>query len=114
MRSRCSTVAPNISSYQAMAASRSRTAMPTWSISVSFVVMLPAPMGRSGPARFARSCAVPPEQGDLVLADLGPELGIVDPEPLFGGQAQHADLAFVHVVVHLVGRLAHLVEGIAG
>ena len=32
------------------------------------------------------------------------------PEPLFGGQAQHADLALVQVLVHLVGGVPHPVQ----
>ena len=53
---------------------------------------------------------VPPEQRDLVLADLLAELGVVDAEALLGREAQHADLALVQVLVHLVGGLADLVE----
>ena len=50
--------------------------------------------------------AVAAEEGDLVLADLLAERGVVDAEALLGGEAEHADLALVQVVVHLVGGLA--------
>ena len=76
--------------------------MATWSISVS-------ERRAARPSVWAargRSCAVPAEEGDPVLADLLPELGVVDAEALLGGQAQHADLALVQVVVDLVGGLA--------
>src|SRR3954453_22324420 len=67
---------------------------------------------RVGKARESgrASGAVRAEEGDLVLADLGAELGIVDAEAFLGGEAQHADLALVAVVVHLVGGVADLVE----
>ena len=38
------------------------------------------------------------------------ELGVVDAEALLGGQAEHADLALVQVLVDLVGGLAGLLE----
>src|SRR5204863_5520748 len=75
-----------------MAASRSLTAMATWSISVS------------------TSRTVATEQGDLVLADRFPPLGVVDAEPFLGRQAEDADLAFVLVAVDLAGRLAGVLE----
>jgi hypothetical protein len=34
-----------------------------------------------------------------------------DAQAFFGGQGEHGDLALVHVVVHLVGGLAGLLEG---
>src|SRR5437867_3220405 len=79
--------------YQPTTASRSRTAIPTWSSSV-----------RSMPA----------EERDPVLADLLAELGIVDAVALLGRQAQHADLALVQVVVDLVGSLARLLQRVDG
>ena len=50
------------------------------------------------------------EEGDLVLADLLPQLGVVDAEAVLGGEAADAQLALVHVVVHLVGGLADVLE----
>src|SRR5436189_130114 len=99
MRSRWATSAPNICWYHATAASRSRTAMPTWSMSVSLPEWAPPTLG-----------PVTPEQGDAVLADLGPELWVVDTEPLLGGETEHPDLPLVQVVVDLIGGLAHLRE----
>src|SRR2546421_7991961 len=109
-----------------MAASRSCTAMATWSISVSREVT-GAPFGcrrdllatswresrtlLAGP-RSARSCAVPPEERDPVLAHLLAEREVVDAKPLPGSEGQHAELALVEVVVHLVRGLAHLGEGV--
>ncbi len=46
------------------------------------------------------------EQRDAILTDLGAELGIVYTHTFARSQAQHADFAFVSIVVHLVGRLA--------
>src|SRR3954465_1245991 len=43
MRSRWATSAPNICWYHATAASRSRTAMPTWSMSVSLLIAPSSP-----------------------------------------------------------------------
>src|SRR3954453_11067015 len=77
-----------------MAASRSLTAMATWSISVS------------------TSKTVATEQGDLLLADRLAPLGVVDAEPRLRRQAQDADLAFVLVAVDFPGRLAGVLEGI--
>src|SRR5215470_9873211 len=80
-----------------MAASRSLTAMATWSISVRIT-----------------SGTVATEQRDLVLADGGATFGIVDAQTLPGRQAQHADLALVLVAVDRAGCLAHLVERVDG
>src|SRR5687767_5265010 len=99
MRSRWATVAPNIFSYHSTAASRSRTAMPTWSISVSLPLVW---------------LCMTPEQRDAVLTHLGPEVGVVDAEAFLGGEAQHADLALVQVVVDLVRRLARLLQRVDG
>src|SRR5437899_9103345 len=93
MRSRCTTSAPNMRWYQPTTASRSRTAIPTWSSSV-----------RSMPA----------EERDPVLADLLAELRVVDAVALLRRQAQHADLALVQVVVNLVGGLARLLQRVDG
>src|SRR4051794_31300296 len=79
-----------------MAASRSLTAMATWSISVS------------------TSRTVATVQRDLVLTDVGALLGVVDAEALLRGQAQHADLAFVLVAVDPACRLARLLEWVHG
>jgi hypothetical protein len=76
-----------------MAASRSLTAMATWSISVS------------------TSSTVATEKGDLFLADLGPALGVVDAQALLRCEAQDADLALVLVAVDAAGRLAGLLGG---
>src|SRR4051812_38173006 len=81
-----------------MAASRSWTAMATWSISVSMTGTL----------------GVPAEDVDPVLTDPGPELGVGDPEALAGGQAEDADLALVQVLVDLQRRLAGLLERVDG
>src|SRR5512132_3007921 len=100
-----------------MASPRSLPAMALWSISVkggstwaepetSWVASSPGMRALSG--LMSISCglgAVTAEERDLVFADLGPELGIVDAEALFGRQAEHTDLALVEVVVHLVGGL---------
>src|ERR1700722_14973970 len=74
-----------------MAASRSLTAMATWSISVSSGAVMGAPS----------SSFVSPEQGDPVLPHLGAEFGVVYAETGLRRQAQHADLALVEVPVHL-------------
>src|SRR5258706_16148441 len=74
--------------------------MATWSISVSMGMVISGPM--------------PAEQGDLVLADLVAERGVVDAEPLLRREAQHAELALVQVVVDLERRLAHLGERVDG
>src|SRR3954468_17771490 len=102
-----------------MAASRSVTAMATWSISVSRPVMganccRRRPTRTSPPAASSRSGAVAAERGDAVLTHPGPQLGVADAQPVGRGQAAHADLALVEVVVDLVGRLAHLVQGVGG
>ena len=79
-----------------MAASRSATAMATWSISVRsdvHALCLRNSSIRSGPT-------------------LRPQLRVVDAESLLGRETQHADLALVQVAVDLQGRLAHLLEGI--
>ena len=39
------------------------------------------------------------EEGDPVLADGGPEVGVVDPETFLGCEAQHAELSLVEVSV---------------
>lgn len=57
-----------------------------------------------------RSRASGPEGGDPVLADAGPLLRVVDPQPLAGSQAEHADLALVLVPVDGAGGLADLGE----
>src|SRR5687768_11057535 len=68
--------------------------MATWSISVNIIATsCPECRGLSGSR--ARSA----EDGDLVLADAGPLLGVVDAETLARCQAQHADLALVLVAV---------------
>src|SRR5579864_6278829 len=95
--SRCAAVAPNISPYHATAASRSRTATATWSISVSW-----------GAVMFS---TVAPEQRDPVLAHSVTQLGVLDAQALTVGEAQDADLPLVEVVVDLVGGLADRVEG---
>src|SRR5215471_13048008 len=77
-----------------MAASRSLTAMATWSISVS------------------TSGTVATEQRDLVLADLGAELRVLDPEAFLGRKAQDADLAIVLVAVDQASGLANVGQGI--
>src|SRR5829696_4190932 len=79
-----------------MAASRSRTAMATWSISVRSMVL-------SVPAHAT-------EEGDLVLADLLPEGRIVDPEAVGRREAAHAELAFGLVAVDGECRLACVLE----
>src|SRR6516165_9726348 len=79
-----------------MAAWRSLTAMATWSISVS------------------TSRTVATEQRDLVLADLGPELRVVDAQPFRRRQAQDADLAFVLVAMDEPGRLPDVGQRIDG
>src|SRR6266508_6245850 len=85
-----------------MADSRSRTAMATWSISVS----RPAPSATF----MKRPGRVAAEDGDAVLPDLGSPLGVVDAEAIRGGQAENADLALVEVAVHRQGGVAHLLE----
>src|SRR6478672_1981836 len=75
-----------------MAASRSLTAMATWSISVS------------------TSSTVATVESDPVLADLGPALRVVDAEALGRRQAQDADLALVLVALDAPGRRARLLE----
>src|SRR5581483_11846416 len=120
-----------------MAASRSWTAMATWSISVSIQALqertagcgAEAPHaggawgwgpGRGGGAARKNAVAgvsplgVAAEDVDPVLADLGPELRVADPEALLGRQAQDADLALVQVLVDLQRRLARLLEGVDG
>src|ERR1700722_13273184 len=87
-----------------MAASRSLTAMATWSISVSSGAVTGAPS----------SSFVSPEQGDPVLPHLGAEFGVVDAETGLRGQAEHADLALVEVPVHLVGGIADVLQGVDG
>ncbi len=80
--------------------------MPTWSMWVRSPLA-----GAVDSAHLAPSpCAVAPEHRDLVLAHLGPQLGVVDAEPLLGGQAQHADLPLVGLWWTGVGRLAHLLQ----
>src|SRR4051812_5199223 len=78
--------------------------MAMWSISVSIGSVM----------RSAFSSSGPPEQRDLVFADLVSQLGIVDAEPLARRKAQHADLALVQVVVHLVGGLAGVGQRVDG
>src|SRR3954467_11732486 len=79
-----------------MAASRSLTAMATWSISVS------------------TSETVATEQRDLLLADLGPALRVVDAEPFLRREAQDAHLALVLVAVNAPGRLARVLQRVHG
>src|SRR5581483_9756565 len=81
-----------------MAASRSWTAMATWSISVSMPVTL----------------RVPAEDVDPVLPDLRPELRIGDAQALLRRQAQDADLPLVQIVVDLQRRLARLLQRVDG
>src|SRR3954470_12890367 len=80
-----------------MAASRSLTAMATWSISVSI----------RQPYRGAPS--LPSEAGDRVDVLLA-ELGVRHAEALFGCEHEHAELALVLVVVDLEHRLGDLLE----
>ena len=51
-----------------------------------------------------------PEERDAILSHLGAQLRVVDAEALLGCEAQHPELAFVHVLVHLVRGLTHVVE----
>ena len=41
---------------------------------------------------------------------MGAEFGVSDTETFALGETEHADLAFVQVVVHLVGRFPDLIE----
>src|SRR5262245_13719378 len=78
--------------------------MATWSISVSSMVL-----------SVARSAARhPAEQGDLVLADLLTERGIVDAEPVGGRQAADAELALGLVVVDRQRGVPHALEVVGG
>src|SRR5689334_14890253 len=104
-----------------MAASRSLTAMATWSISVSIMGGESAPVhpsiwchrsvccGASPPQtlRWSEmvgwSGAVAPEQRDLVLADAFALGRVVDAEALGRRQAEDADLALVLVAVDRPG-----------
>src|SRR5581483_10315825 len=79
-------------------ASRSWTAMATWSISVSMPVTL----------------RVPAEDVDPVLPDLRPELRIGDAQALLRRQAQDADLPLVQILVDLQRRLAGLLQRVDG
>src|ERR1700712_4339552 len=62
-----------------------------------------------GRARRVRSYAA--EAVDLRL-EPGALLRVADAEALLGGQAQHADLALVGVVLDVAGRLADVVHGV--
>src|SRR6266508_3639318 len=72
--------------------------MATWSISV-----------RTGSDMRSSRLVMTAEQGDLVEVLLT-ELRVRDAEPLFGSEAQHADLPLDEVAVHLRRRLTRLVE----
>src|SRR5690242_7088997 len=106
-----------------MAEPRSGTAMAMWSISVSsglvwadssvWVTWSSSPGLRAViPMVSFLLGAVSAEEGDAVLAHLLTQLGVVDPEALGGGEAQHTDLALVEVLVHLVGGLARLLQAV--
>src|SRR4051812_17223026 len=84
--------------------------MATWSISVSSI----RPCWSRREPRCEPSAAVATEHGDLVLADPFALLGVVDAEPLFGREAQDADLALVLVAVDLERSLTGLVERVHG
>src|SRR5205085_10132305 len=79
------------------APSRSRTAMATWSISV-----------RTGSA-MCSGLVMTAEQGDLIEVLLA-ERRVRDAEPFLGSEAQHPDLPFHEVAVHLRRRFSRLVE----
>ena len=49
------------------------------------------------------------EDCETVLANLGAEFGVSNAETFALGEAEDTNLAFVQVVVHLVGRFADLV-----
>jgi hypothetical protein len=48
------------------------------------------------------------EQGDFVLTNSFALFGIAYSEPGLGSQAQHSELAFVLIVMHLVCRFANV------
>src|SRR6266511_4863446 len=113
-----------------MAASRSRTAMAMWSISVSNILVvkqIARPSGGSPGRRHVRSgahssrqtgkmrartggAALPAEAMELV-PELRAQLRVGDAVVFARRQGEHGDLALVHVVVHLVDGLAGLREG---
>ncbi len=62
--------------------------------------------------RSDRASAGVAESVEGRFADLGAELGIVDTHALTRGEAQHADLSLVLVVVHGVGRFSGRFHGV--
>src|SRR6476620_10364756 len=89
-----------------MAASRSSTAIATWSISVRTVGMFGAP----GSSSLGSSRLVPEEEGDLIEEPLT-HRWVGDAQPLLGREDEHAELALVEIVVDLCRGLARLIEG---
>src|SRR5882672_4323656 len=76
--------------------------MATWSISVSNIA-------RSVCREKEEWSGVAPEERDLIQV-LRARLLVADPETTFGREAQHSDLAFREVPVHLVRGFAGLLE----
>src|SRR5918995_1031025 len=91
-----------------MAASRSLTAMATWSISVSSTARTYPAVG------LQLSLGVALEQRDAILADALALLGVGHTPAGLRGQAQHGQLALGLVAVHRSGGLAHQLERVDG
>src|SRR5688572_18900952 len=64
--------------------------------------------GRKPPEKLPGTGASDPAEAIDGVEVPGPHLRVADAQPFLGGQAEHADLALVQVVVDVEGRLADL------